>query len=175
MTTRSLYIVVLLGAAMLLAFVRVSGRLTSQSTPAVPAATDGAFRDGMYQAQLDVHQKRHAHITSGRWSTAQDRASFVAGYQQAYEGNINASRNETAAVDTAQLSGYTEGMADGVRDRKSAQRFQPAKNARIGQAALIYGAATDAYRQGYTNGYQQGYYSQEGSAAEMIGQASHQF
>jgi hypothetical protein len=175
MTSRALYVVVLLGAAALLAFVRVSGRLAIAPTPNPAVVTDAAFRDGLYQAQLDVRQKRHAHITSGRWSTTQDRVSFVAGYEQGYTQTLHAARSQQETLDAAQLAGYADGISDGVHDRKAAVRFQPGKSDRVRVTAPTFGSASDAYRQGYTNGYQQGYYSQEASFGEMIGQASQQF
>jgi hypothetical protein len=45
---------------------------------------EAAFRDGQFQARLDVQNGRGPHVASGRWSTASDRALFVAGYQQGY-------------------------------------------------------------------------------------------
>ncbi len=46
--------------------------------------TDAAFRDGLYLGQLDAKQGSGQHIASGRWSTDKKRASFVDGYNQAY-------------------------------------------------------------------------------------------
>jgi hypothetical protein len=45
---------------------------------------DGAFRDGLYLGKLDAESGRKPHLSIGRWNTARDRASFVAGYQQGY-------------------------------------------------------------------------------------------
>ena len=47
-------------------------------------ATDGAFRDGLFLAQLDAQSGREPHIATGRWSTDADRASFTSGYQRGY-------------------------------------------------------------------------------------------
>jgi hypothetical protein len=47
--------------------------------------TDAAYRDGAYLAKLDVEQGRSAHVLSGRWVRREDKASFSAGYRQAYE------------------------------------------------------------------------------------------
>ena len=47
--------------------------------------TDAAFRDGLYLGKLDAKSGRKAHLSVGRWSTARDHASFVAGYQQGYQ------------------------------------------------------------------------------------------
>jgi hypothetical protein len=46
---------------------------------------DGAFRDGLYLGKLDAESGRKPHPSIGRWSTATDRASFVAGYEQGYQ------------------------------------------------------------------------------------------
>jgi hypothetical protein len=48
-------------------------------------STNGAFRDGLYLGELDAKQGNGQHIASGRWSTGQDRASFVDGYSRAYD------------------------------------------------------------------------------------------
>ena len=45
---------------------------------------DAAYRDGAYQAKIDVDRGRKAHVSSGRWSTDQDRASFIAGYEESF-------------------------------------------------------------------------------------------
>jgi hypothetical protein len=47
-------------------------------------ATDGAFRDGLFQGKLDAQSGREPHIATGRWSTGADRASFTSGYQRGY-------------------------------------------------------------------------------------------
>lgn len=47
-------------------------------------ATDGAFSDGLFLGKLDAESGRKQHLSIGRWGTAKDRASFVAGYQQGY-------------------------------------------------------------------------------------------
>jgi hypothetical protein len=45
---------------------------------------DAAFRDGSFQAKVDIERNRKPHFSTGRWSTDQDRASFIAGYEQTY-------------------------------------------------------------------------------------------
>ena len=47
-------------------------------------ATDAAFRDGRYLGKLAAERGESPHIAVGRWATAADRASFTAGYEQAY-------------------------------------------------------------------------------------------
>lgn len=46
--------------------------------------TDGAFRDGLYLGRLAAESGRQPHVAAGRWSTAQDRSSFTAGYERGY-------------------------------------------------------------------------------------------
>lgn len=50
----------------------------------VQNANDAAFRDGLYVGKLARSAGRPMRPPVGRWSTAQDRASFVRGYQQGY-------------------------------------------------------------------------------------------
>lgn len=38
----------------------------------IDESADGAFRDGMYQATLDVQERRRPHVTSRRWNMEQD-------------------------------------------------------------------------------------------------------
>ena len=54
--------------------------LTQKQT--LPA--DAAFRDGLYLGKLDAKSGRTQHVSVGRWNSAEDRASFTAGYQQSY-------------------------------------------------------------------------------------------
>jgi hypothetical protein len=54
------------------------------STVVATQETDAAFRDGFYLGKLDAESGRKPHLSIGRWNTARDRASFVAGYQQGY-------------------------------------------------------------------------------------------
>ena len=54
--------------------------------------TNTAYRDGLYLGKLDASRGRDPHIASGRWSTGIDRASFSAGYRQAYEETLVAMR-----------------------------------------------------------------------------------
>jgi hypothetical protein len=49
-----------------------------------PAASNGAFRDGIYLGKLDAAQGRDPHLGVGRWSGDQDRIAFTSGYQQSY-------------------------------------------------------------------------------------------
>lgn len=48
-------------------------------------ALDGAYRDGLYVGQLAARSGRRSRPPIGRWSSETDRASFLAGYERAYE------------------------------------------------------------------------------------------
>jgi hypothetical protein len=47
-------------------------------------ATDAAYRDGLFLGHFDANRGRTPHICVGRWSSAEDRDSFVAGYKAGY-------------------------------------------------------------------------------------------
>ena len=53
-----------------------------------PAATNAAFRDGLYLGQLDARQGKDPHLSVGRWSRNEDRIAFTSGYQQSYAGAL---------------------------------------------------------------------------------------
>jgi hypothetical protein len=46
--------------------------------------TDGAFRDGLYLGRRAAERGDEPHVAIARWATAEDRASFTAGYQRGY-------------------------------------------------------------------------------------------
>jgi hypothetical protein len=73
------------GAATVMLSVRAA-RLTKIIMGNTTQAMDGdaAFRDGLFLGKLDAESGRKPHLSIGRWNTARDRASFVAGYQQGY-------------------------------------------------------------------------------------------
>lgn len=50
------------------------------------AATDGAFRDGLFLGHLDAAKGRTRHVCVGRWSSTSDRGQFAAGYEAGYAG-----------------------------------------------------------------------------------------
>jgi len=126
---------------------------------------DAAFRDGAYQAKIDVESGRKPHFSSGRWSTDQDRASFIAGYEQGYKALTRASNAELTA---SELAGYRDGIADGARHRHAAQPFQVSKTENYRRAGGYADASSSADRQyyldAYSNGYQEGYYLPQESA-----------
>jgi hypothetical protein len=57
---------------------------SSISSQTVAQATDGAYRDGLHLGRLAAECGAPPHVASGRWATAEDRASFAAGYQRAF-------------------------------------------------------------------------------------------
>ena len=72
-----------LGAASFL----VSKRVTSKgqvSSVHETHATNAPFRDGLYWGKLDAENGREPHLSVGRWSTSENRASFKSGYEEGY-------------------------------------------------------------------------------------------
>jgi hypothetical protein len=135
-------------------------------------AMDAAFRDGMFQAKLDVQSGRKPHVASGRWNTNADRALFIAGYQQGYREAFEAHAGRLPKPAAAEVAGYWDGISDGVAHRAGSHSFQPERTnnyLNAGQGSLH--EHEDAvkyqreYRHAYLNGYQQGYYSQETSSS----------
>ena len=125
---------------------------------------DAAYRDGAYQAKIDVQSRRKAHLSSGRWSTDQDRASFIAGYEQNYKALMEASKTEPSA---SELAGYRDGVTDGARHRRASQPFQVSRTENYQRAGGYHantGPDQQNYRDAYSNGYQEGYYLPQESA-----------
>jgi hypothetical protein len=128
-------------------------------------SNDAAFRDGMYQAKIDVQVGKSPRLRSGRWSSHADRALFIAGYEQAYREYSEAQPGKWTELTAAELAGYSDGTLDGASDRLKAQPFQAGKTANYqtaGQGFLEARANPEEYmkfyRQAYSRGYQQGYY-----------------
>ena len=136
MKKQSLYIGIIVGGAALLALAAFTGR--PSTTTDARFANDGAYRDGLYQAQLDATGKRPARITIGRCATSQDRASFFAGYLRGYQDQTGHPA-KLSGGDLATLTGYSEGIADGAHDRQSSLPFQVERSQRIHQAEQAYG------------------------------------
>ena len=131
-------------------------------------AIDAPFRDGLYQAKLDVQDGRAPRLSTGRWGNNADRAVFIAGYEQGYREYSEAQSGKLAEPTAAELAGYCDGTLDGAADRIKAQPFQVEKTANYrnaGQGFLEAKAHPEEYirfyRQAYSNGYQQGYYLQQ--------------
>ena len=47
--------------------------------------TNGAFRDGLYLGRLAAERGMAPRVARGRWATAEDQASFTAGYERGYK------------------------------------------------------------------------------------------
>jgi hypothetical protein len=130
---------------------------------------DAAFRDGVYQAKMDVAGGRKAHLASGRWATDQDRASFITGYERAFK----VLTGKAIELNPLQLAAYHDGVMDGANQRRAAQPFQLNRtdNYRKAGGYLAEDASLAAYREAYSNGYQEGYYlPQESAELRTIGQ-----
>ena len=59
--------------------------------------TSGPFRDGLYLGKLAAECGGESHISSGRWATEADRASFTAGFQQGYHDGLVVSASKGSA------------------------------------------------------------------------------
>ena len=134
-------------------------------------AVDAAFRDGMFQAKLDVESGRKPHVDCGRWNSNADRALFIAGYQQEYREVFEANVGKLPKPAAAEVAGYRDGLLEGVAHLIGSRSFQPDKtdnylNAGRGSLQPHEDVAKHQreYRLAYLNGYQQGYYSQETSS-----------
>jgi hypothetical protein len=132
---------------------------------------DAAFRDGSFQAKIDIEHNRKPHFSTGRWSTDQDRASFIVGYEQTYRELAEARWGKVVEPTAAELAGFRDGMFDGARDRTAAQPFQLNRTENFRNAARGFAEMnTDPekyrqyYRSAYSNGYQEGYYSTQENA-----------
>jgi hypothetical protein len=55
------------------------------SSAAIEQNDHGAFRDGLFLGRIAAEAGAMPYIAVGRWSTAEDRASFTAGYQEGYK------------------------------------------------------------------------------------------
>jgi hypothetical protein len=157
--TIPVFVLLLLAATVLVAGIRTSAPQISASREPV---TNAAFRDGMFAANYDMAQGRILHLSSGRWSTDADRASFIAGYHQALRQNHP---EALAKLTASELAAYREGLNEGLRHRRTAQPFQVDKTA-------SYRAASANEREAYASGYQLGYYTQRDFATNQELQAS---
>ena len=139
------------------------------ATRTTAEAMDAASRDGTYQARLDVESGRKPRLAIGRWSTDEDRALFISGYEEGYQEAFKTRIGGQPKADEAELAGYRQGLSDGGADQTASQPFRPekAKNyyLNVVQGSLQGGQDEEKYRQeyriAYVNGYQEGYYSQQ--------------
>jgi hypothetical protein len=150
-----------------------TGLLVGESSRKNPAnnqamSVDPAFRDGLYQAKMDVRDGRKPHLSVGRWSSESARASYVAGYREGYRESIGSPSGSLSESSVAQLaaSGFRDGLADGAWHRLAAEPFQGDQTPHYREAGigeLEVAANADAikhfYREAYLHGYQQAYYS----------------
>ena len=96
-------IVLSLGAAAILAN---SGQTPAQVQGSQPQdsqaklAADGAFRDGFYLGRLAAEGGQPMRPSIGRWSTAQDRSMFSAGYRRGYDESNRAAADADLAQST---------------------------------------------------------------------------
>jgi len=127
---------------------------------------DAAFRDGVYQARIDVAGGRKAHISSYRWASDQDRASFISGYQRSFKVLTEQRTGKAIELTAIELSAYHDGVVDGARHRRAAQPFQLSKTDNYRKAGGYAEADGNlvVYREAYSNGYQEGYYLPQESA-----------
>jgi hypothetical protein len=97
---------------------------------AAALSANAAFRDESYQARLDIENGRKPHLSVGRWSTDEDRALYIAGYQRAYVHALSTGVKKPAAAEPDEVDGYRDGISDGVHDQKVLGQFQLDKTER---------------------------------------------
>jgi hypothetical protein len=109
----------------------------------VEEATDGAFRDGLYQGEHAASRGSGPHVSTGLWATDKDRASFVTGYEPGYTEFLSVSSARTHATNGA--------FRDGL--------FLGAQAAKRGAEPHIASGRwpTDQDRDSFAEGYRQGY------------------
>jgi hypothetical protein len=156
----------------------------SKREPSMPTAeaaqtTDVAFRDGLYQARLDISTGRKPHLAIGRWSSPEARVSFVSGYWRGYGPSSEAATGRMSRLSVAELAaaGYRDGMLDGRWHRTAAKPFQAEQTTKYQAAGAGYLGVTATpdefktfYREGYMNGYKQAYFMPAGMQTEKSDQ-----
>jgi len=145
-----LAIALCLGGAALLRSGNRQDTFVDENQDAV-GASDGAFRDGLYQGQLAMARGSEPHVAVGRWAVTQDRVSFVAGYRKGYTDSLTASDNAAHATNAA----FRDGLFLGTLTAKRGGEYHAATGR----------WATDEDRASFIAGYRQGY-------AEMLASAS---
>lgn len=91
---------------------------TTYGDARVTEAASSAYQDGLYLGRLTAKNGNLPHISRGRWSTDEDRASFSAGYERGY-GTIIAAR--VAAADAGSAA-FQDGLFLGALALKSGER-----------------------------------------------------
>lgn len=72
-----------------------------------------AYRDGVYLAKLAVRRGGAPHVAVGRWSTAEDRSAFIAGYERSYSRLAGATADlPRDLANAAHRDGYYLGKRD---------------------------------------------------------------
>lgn len=182
MKRKPLYVVAAAAGLAVVLLIGVSFRGPQTSSRDARLITDAAFRDGLFQAKLDVQNGRKPHFTSGRWGSNADRALYIAGYQQGYREFAERHPGKAIEPDAAEVAGFWDGMLDGAGNRLASLPFQVDRSDKYrnaGQALLQ--ASTDPekykqyYRRGYSNGYQQGYYSSGPEELKTLGESTSHF
>src|SRR2546430_16826961 len=84
-------------------------------------AIDAPFRDGLYQAKLDVQDGRAPRLSTGRWGNNADRAVLIAGYEQGYREFSEAQSGKLAEPTAEGLAGYWRGILECAADGVNAQ------------------------------------------------------
>src|SRR5258707_13022641 len=97
-----------IGGAALVSNANRQDAFVDQNPDAV-GATDGAFRDGLYQGQLAIARGSEAHVAIGRWAAPQDRTSFASGYRKGYTDSLSANNDATHATNAAFQDGLVLG------------------------------------------------------------------
>ena len=116
----------------------------SDASQTVAAATMTApFRDGLYLGRRAAEQGENRHVSSGRWSSREDRASFVAGYQLGY------------ASATLPINPAYEATNGAFRDGLHLGKFDAEHNNDLHIASGRW--ARQADRDSFTAGYQEAY------------------
>ena len=142
---------------------------TSQLPVDLARTTDAPFRDGLYQARLDIADGRRPHPAIGRWNSVEARVSFLAGYQSGYRSSSEAPMGRITGASVAELAaaGYRDGMLDGSWHRAASQAFQAEQTTNYQAAGEAYLGITATpeefkhfYREGYVHGYSHAYFMQ---------------
>jgi hypothetical protein len=92
---------------------------------AVGGPMDAAFRDGVFQGQLDAKHGRKAHLSTGRWSAEADRRLFVSGYLQAYGEMFGVAGDQPQSWQLAEQRAYRDGITDGLNNTGDQNGFKP--------------------------------------------------
>ena len=137
-----LAIALCLGGAALVHSADRQDALLDENQDAV-GATDGAFRDGLYQGQLAMTRGSEAHVAVGRWASPQDQTSFAAGYRKGYMESFTANNDAAHATNAA----FRDGLFLGTLTARRGGEYHAATGR----------WATDGDRASFTAGYRQGY------------------